>query len=73
MKKSETTKRVYMKPVSEVLCIATESILQASGNAGTVGPGNGGGDAKQGWFEEEEEDENESSSAETNLGSLWED
>ena len=55
MKKSETTKRVYMKPVSEVLCIATESILQASGNAGTVGPGNGGGDAKQGWFEEDDD------------------
>ena len=73
MKEKKTDKRVYMEPVCESFAVEAEQLLQASGNAGMIGPGSGGGDAKQGWFEEEEEDENESSSAETNLGSLWED
>ena len=74
MKEKKTDKRVYMEPVCESFAVEAEQLLQsASGNAGMIGPGAGAGDAKQGWFEEEEEDENESSSAETNLGSLWED
>ena len=54
MKEKKTAKRAYMEPVCESFVIEAEQLLQtASGNAGTIGGGVGGGDAKQGWFEEE--------------------
>ena len=53
MKEKKTDKRAYMEPVCESFTIEAEQLLQASGNAGMIGPGAGGGDAKQGWFEEE--------------------
>ena len=57
MKEKKTDKRAYMEPVCESFAVEAEQLLQsASGNAGMIGPGAGGGDAKQGWFEEEEED-----------------
>ena len=52
MKEKKTDKRAYMEPVCESFTIEAEQLLQASGNAGMIGPGAGGGDAKQGWFEE---------------------
>ena len=71
MKEKKTDKRVYMEPVCESFAVEAEQLLQASGNAGMIGPGSGGGDAKQGWFEEEEEET--ASSDESKFGSLWED
>ncbi len=69
MKEKKTDKRAYMEPVCESFTIEAEQLLQASGNAGMIGPGAGGGDAKQGWFEEE----NGFSSDESKFGSPWED
>ena len=71
MKEKKTDKRVYMEPVCESFAVEAEQLLQASGNAGMIGPGAGGGDAKQGWFEEEEEET--ASSDESKFGSPWED
>ena len=73
MKEKKTDKRAYITPVCESFTIEAEQLLQASGNAGTIGPGVGGGDAKQGWFEEEEEEEETASSDESKFGSPWED
>ena len=54
MKEKKTGKRAYMDPVCESFALEAEQLLQAaSGNAGTIGAGVGGGDAKQGRFEEE--------------------
>ena len=69
MKEKKTDKRAYITPVCESFAVEAEQLLKASGNAGTIGPGAGGGDAKQGWFEEE----NGFSSDESKLGSPWED
>ena len=69
MKEKKTDQRAYMEPVCESFTIEAEQLLQASGNAGMIGPGAGGGDAKQGWFEEE----NGFSSDESKFGSPWED
>jgi len=58
MKKKETEKRVYMEPVCKLFTIDAEQLLQtASGNAGMIGPGTSGGDAKRGQLEDEEENE----------------
>lgn len=48
-----------MVPMCEVLLSESESLLNsASGNAGTIGPGISGGDAKRNvaWDEDEEDD-----------------
>lgn len=72
MKEKKTGKRAYMDPVCESFAVEAEQLLQAaSGNAGTIGAGVGGGDAKQGRFEEEEEET--ASSDESKFGSPWED
>lgn len=57
--KTKSRKRAYMTPECRVIATETESLLQSgSGNAGTIGGGTGGGDAKQwnGEWEEEEEE-----------------
>lgn len=58
----EKRKRVYLKPESKVYPLAEEYLLDAaSGNAGSLHYGGGGGDAKKhsgqwdDWDEEEEE------------------
>ena len=58
----EKRKRVYLKPESKVYLLAKEYLLDAaSGNAGSLHYGGGGGDAKKhsgqwdDWDEEEEE------------------
>ena len=45
MKEKKTDKRAYMEPVCESFVIKAEQLLQsASGNAGMIGGGAGGGD-----------------------------
>lgn len=68
MKKQLESLVAYIKPTATACELQTESILQsASGNAGTVGPGSGGGDAKQGWFEEDDD----FSSNENSFNASW--
>ena len=50
-------RRSYKEPQCSVICIKTESLLNnASGNAGSIQPGQSGGDAKQNniWDDMEE-------------------
>lgn len=69
MKEKKTDKRVYITPVCESFAVEAEQLLQsASGNAGTIGVGTGGGDAKQGWFEEEDTESGKG----TEVNSAWE-
>lgn len=57
MKKMECKKRAYMTPEIKVYPMENERLLQAaSGNAGTIGYGGGGGDAKRWGDEWEDED-----------------
>ena len=61
MKKMESKKRVYTTPEIKIYPVENDYLLQAaSGNAGTIGYGGGGGDAKKhvgswdDWDDEEE-------------------
>ena len=58
MKKMESKKRAYTKPEIKVYPMENDNLLQAaSGNAGTIGYGGSGGDAKKWWGEEWEDEE----------------
>ena len=53
----ESKKRAYTTPTIKVYPIQEDNLLQAaSGNAGTIGYGSGGGDDKK-WGDEWEEEE----------------
>ena len=53
----ESKKRAYTTPMIKVYPMQEDNLLQAaSGNAGTIGYGGGGGDAKK-WGDEWEEEE----------------
>ena len=55
-KKEKSERSLYVKPECNLLITNVESILQnASGNAGSINPGEGAGDAKQSLFWEDEE------------------
>ena len=57
MKKMERKKRAYTTPEIKVYPMQEDNLLQAaSGNAGTIGYGGSGGDAKK-WGDEWEEEE----------------
>lgn len=57
MNRQEFKKQVYVKPKMRIIATQNEPLLHTgSGNAGTIGAGGSGGDAKQGWFEEEGEE-----------------
>ncbi|MGP1453686.1 MAG: hypothetical protein ACTTJ9_09650 [Segatella oris] len=66
--KTKTSKRMYLMPACEVFRIESEGLLKASGNAGTIGGGSSGGDAKQGWFDEEDTEFEQG----TEVHSAWE-
>lgn len=51
-----TSKQTYVKPACAMYGGESVSLLQASGNAGTIGVGGSGGDAKRGFFEENEDE-----------------
>ena len=55
-------------PACEVFRIESEGLLKASGNAGTIGGGSSGGDAKRGWFDEEDTEFEQG----TEVHSAWE-
>lgn len=56
MDNKESKKRAYMEPKIKIYPMENDYLLQAaSGNAGTIGYGGGGGDAKK--YGEEWEDE----------------
>ena len=56
MKQKRLESWAYVKPKITVCGTQTECLLTSfSGNAGTITPGAGGGDAKSGWFDEEED------------------
>ncbi|MBF1458259.1 hypothetical protein [Prevotella pallens] len=66
----ESKKRVYLMPECDFVRTETENLLeQASGNAGTIGHGGSGGDAKENslWLDDENED---SENDNTNLASF---
>ena len=50
----KTSKQTYVKPTCAMHDVENENLLQASGNAGTIGVGGSGGDAKRGFYDEEE-------------------
>lgn len=55
-KKEKSERSLYVKPECNLLITNVESILHnASGNAGSINPGEGAGDAKQSLFWEDEE------------------
>lgn len=55
-KKEKSERSLYVKPECNLLNTNVESILQnASGNAGSIGPGGVAGDAKQSPFWEDED------------------
>ena len=57
MDNMERKKRAYTTPTIKVYPIQEDNLLQAaSGNAGTIGYGGGGGNAKK-WRDEWEEEE----------------
>ena len=57
MKKMESKKRAYTTPEIKIYPMENDYLLQAaSGNAGTIDYGGGGGDAKK-WGDEWEEEE----------------
>ena len=63
MKKMERKKRAYTTPEIKVYPMQEDNLLQAaSGNAGTIGYGGGGGDAKRNTGVEEWEEEEASPS-----------
>lgn len=58
MKKMESKKRAYIMPEIKVYPMENDNLLQAaSGNAGTIGYGGSGGDAKKWWGGEWEDEE----------------
>ena len=62
MKKMERKKRAYTTPEIKVYPMQEDNLLQAaSGNAGTIGYGGDGGDAKRNTGVEEWEEEEEAS------------
>lgn len=52
----KTSKQTYVKPTCATYYAENENLLLASGNAGTIGVGGSGGDAKRGFFEENEDE-----------------
>ena len=63
MKKMESKKRAYTTPEMKVYPMQEDNLLQAaSGNAGTIGYGGSGGDAKRNTSVEEWEEEEASPS-----------
>lgn len=60
MKSKQTNKRVYVCPKATVITVESDYLMQiASGNAGTIGAGGQGGDAKRwssAWEDEEDGD-----------------
>ena len=57
MDNKESKKRAYIMPTIKINLMQEDNLLQAaSGNAGTIGYGGGGGDAKK-WGDEWEEEE----------------
>ena len=63
MKKMESKKRAYTTPEMKVYPMQEDNLLQAaSGNAGTIGYGGSGGDAKRNTGVEEWEEEEASPS-----------
>ena len=63
MKKMESKKRAYIMPEIKVYPMENDNLLQAaSGNAGTIGYGGSGGDAKRNTSVEEWEEEEASPS-----------
>ena len=60
MNRKEFRKPAYIRPCMNLFPLQAESLLlETSGNAGTIKPGAGAGDAKEGWFNDEEEEEEE--------------
>ena len=54
----ESKKRAYITPTIKIYLMQEDNLLQAaSGNAGTIGYGGGGGDAKKHGEEWEEDDQ----------------
>lgn len=54
--KMKTSKQTYVKPTCATYYAENENLLLASGNAGTIGVGGSGGDAKRGFYDEEEDE-----------------
>lgn len=54
--KMKTSKQTYVKPTCAMHDVENENLLLASGNAGTIGVGGSGGDAKPGFYDEEEDE-----------------
>ena len=52
--KMKTSKQTYVKPTCATYYAENENLLLASGNAGTIGVGGSGGDAKRGFYDEED-------------------
>ena len=52
----KTSKQTYVKPACAMYGGESVSLLQASGNAGTIGVGGSGGDEKRGFYDEEEDE-----------------
>ena len=71
MNQKQLESRAYAKPEVTINPVDAESLLstgsQFSGGHSQGHVGGGGGDAKQGWFDEEDEDESPSSTSEENL------
>lgn len=60
MNRKEFRKPAYIRPSMNLFPLQAESLLlETSGNAGTIKPGAGAGDAKEGWFNDDEEEEEE--------------
>lgn len=51
----KTNKREYVKPVGEIIYLAAGLLQKLSGNAGSVGAGEGAGDTRKEWLKEENE------------------
>ena len=52
-----TAKRAYTCPKTIIISTGCDSLMQsASGNAGSIGFGGSGGDAKRGFYDEEEDE-----------------
>lgn len=55
-KQKELERNVYIKPKCNVLSTYTETLMvNASGNAGEINPGEGAGDAKEAFFWDDED------------------
>lgn len=55
-KQKELERNVYIKPKCNVLSTYTETLMvNASGNAGGINPGEGAGDAKKAFFWDDED------------------